>query len=276
MNGYTLEGALNRQLSKPRINRHHTQDKFHCSDMGKCFRMRILKRMCAESDTFPARTLRLFAAGHTMHDHIQGLIMRDGKEHGYDVETGTELEIPAYDLVGEADLLLLSDDGNMLYEIKTVHSRKLLYKDVDIHYAFQLLTYALCLKKSRGIDVSPRVAMISRDDWLVKEVGYTLNKEWEHDIYQELNALKSYWENRNKELPPETVQESSEAWMCSSCVYIRHCPKAQQWAKKRGGKNVKVASAKKDRQNDLQLPSGRGNISRSLDGSGKVELPSGK
>lgn len=229
--------------AKPRDN----TASFHMSDMGMCLRKRILKRLGKSSEPIPERTLRLFEMGHVVHDYIQKMIEDEGLLFAKELT----VRLDEFELVGHFDAIIKFNGKYSLLELKTVHSRKILYDTVDKHYVLQGMAYWMAFEKNNPQTKIDEliVAMISRDDWLMKEVHYKLDDYWKKEVGDELQALFAAWLKRDKELPAELEKTDPMAWQCGWCGFIQFCPEAQARLKepkvkksKKGVKNVTVTS----------------------------------
>ena len=230
MDQFSLQGLVDNYLSR-REDRDPTKT-FHMSDMGMCMRKRILKRMGKSHTDFEPRTYRLFAVGHMIHEYFQDMLEKEGVL----VHKEGEISMMGGELIGHYDAIVKAKDGLHLYELKTVHSRKILYKDVDEQYIMQGLTYMMALQPEYSIK-DLRVCLISRDDLIMKETGHTLTPEWTQRIHNELGLLWESWQNKDKKLPPELEPTDKQAWLCGYCAYREHCPvAAERIAKKKRGK----------------------------------------
>jgi hypothetical protein len=233
---FSLQGFVDNYLELNSDNQ--ISNCFRISDMGRCYRMRILKRMGASYDRVDERTMRLFEIGHVNHKFLQDLL----DDAGILVSKEETVSIANGELVGHFDALIDFADGLHLLEFKNTHSRKLLYGDIDRHYIMQGLTYWLACEQKYPNIKDLRVCLISRDDWMIKEVGFTLTGEWRKDISNEIEQLLMYWHNRDKELPPLLPDTD---WQCGYCNYRQHCPGKENMRK--GGLNG-LKSAKKVRE----------------------------
>ncbi len=220
-NGFSFQKAFDEALTDEKRELHDTTKSFYVSDMAGCFRKRILKRMGKETEPFDDRTLRLFYVGNQNHLLYCDILAKTGAL--------LEKEIPCrweeYELSGRADALVQTkDNGFLLYEFKTTHSRKLINFDPeqDKHYIMQGLTYLHLLNPQYNNAITQlRLVLVSRDDLLIKELGFYPTEAWMNEITTDLKTLQDYWQKRDKELPPELEKGR---WECRYCNLLKHCP----------------------------------------------------
>lgn len=129
-----------------------------------------------------------------------------------------EAEIKVEDIhrIGHIDAIVKTEDGLILYDFKTVHSRKFHHmrkEGGDRHYAMQALTYAMMLPFGVA-DV--RIAYVSKDDLCIEEVSATemVNAE---EVIQDWLKLIQAW---NTQTEPEP---NNEEWECRYCIYRTAC-----------------------------------------------------
>lgn len=209
-----IEGLIAKIL-REKNDAHKPGDKFRVSEAGRCRLMRFWKRKGKPySDPFTDRVLRIFAVGHIFHSWIEDLI----EKSGWDVKI--EMKLEDEHRRGVLDLLVRTDEGYVLYDFKTVHSRKFDYldKEKDMHYIHQLITYKIMLKEQEGIDVNDlRLFYISKDDLRVREVP-VFHDQYIKETMMDWKILTDYW---NKDIEPKP---NAEPWECRYCVYRSICP----------------------------------------------------
>jgi len=235
-NGFSLIGVIDEYLEEQREERDRTK-YFYISDMGKCLRMRILKRMGYQPDPLTPRLRRIFAVGEMHHAFIQELL----EKKGYLVEKEGEVYWEDFELKGRFDAVIKVEDKYILYDIKSVHSRKFHYLEngeKDSHYIKQLLVYYKLLR-SKYQPLEARLLYVSKDDLCIAEYGFSYNK-YEMNIYSELDALRHWW--KRQELPPRK-DDFPNGWECKFCFYKTACKNSipqeenitEQITKQKGG-----------------------------------------
>ncbi len=203
-----LASLIDSYIAEAREEFQHTE-KFRVSDAGRCRLMRYWKRQGKEPTDLPdERTLRVFEVGHVFHKWLQDCL----KEKGVLIEA--ELEVEDLHRKGHVDAIVFSDDKLVLYDFKTVHSRKFNYlsTEKDIHYHFQALTYAMMLPF--GVD-SVRIAYISKDDLRIQEIEVLPHIE--DEVRQDWLILIEAWERKQEPEP------NPKDWECKYCIYRSSC-----------------------------------------------------
>lgn len=204
-----IEKIITKHLQKKK-RQHKDNSKFRVSDAGRCHLMRYWKRQGRPFSDIPdERTLRVFEVGHIFHSWLQDILEKEG------VLVGKELRVEDEHRIGHIDSVVKTASGIVLYDFKTVHSRKFHWKRkqglTDTHYALQALTYASLLD-FRVDDV--RIAYISKDDLYIEEVpcnGMTIN------INDDWKPLIAAWERQEEPIP------NPASWECDYCVYCLIC-----------------------------------------------------
>jgi len=210
-----LANLVDTYIAEKRTEQIRTLDKFRVSDAGRCHLMRYWKRQGKPfSDVPDERTLRVFEVGHVFHEWLQNLL----KDKGVLMEK--ELEVQDKHRIGHIDALVMTEQGLVLYDFKTIHSRKFHYMaegDGDKHYAMQAYTYATLLPFGVA-DI--RIAYISKDDLCIKEVS--IDEEVEQDVIDDWNVLISAWGQQEEPKP------NSMDWECKYCGYKSLCGKKEK------------------------------------------------
>ena len=209
--------------------------KWRVSGMGTCIRQRYLERVGAPCQPFEPRVLRVFKIGKILHEYIQELL-------GYNnLLVAKEGTVENDHIRGHFDAIVKDGDNQILYEFKSVHSRKFHYVrkrgGMDKHHIKQVLTYFMLLKPKYPKLKEARIVYFSKDDLCIEEQMFYLTPEREAEIKDELATLDKYWEE--KKLPPA---EPMEEWECGYCGFTQ-CPnnknKLKNYATKSQTKNSK-------------------------------------
>ena len=228
---FSFQKAFDKILVEKQQELHDATKAFYVSDMAMCFRKRILKRMGKEQEPFNERTLRLFYVGNQNHLLYCDILAKAGALLDKEISCYWQ----EYELAGRADALVQTqNNGILLYEFKTTHSRKLLHFDIeeDKRYILQGLTYLHLLNPNYNNTLKQlRLVLVSRDDLLIKEITFYLTEQWMNEIIIDIKTLWDYWQK--KEIPPELEKG---VWECKYCGMIKHCPNKLVELKK-GGTN---------------------------------------
>ena len=194
---------------------HARLPKFRVSDAGRCHLMRYWKRQGKPFTDLPdERTRRVFEVGHIFHRWIQDILQRKG------LLLAKEYEVMDEHRIGHVDAIVrYEDDWVVMYDFKTVHSRKFHWKKKensysDMHYAMQAWTYYQMI----NIDVHEvRLAYISKDDLLIDEILVSDYDSIGSKTIEDWDLLISAWV-KGEEPKPNPMN-----WECMYCVYRSAC-----------------------------------------------------
>jgi len=205
--------TINEYIADQRAVERKKSGKFSVGDAGRCHLMRYWKRQEKPTTDEPdERAFRVFQVGHIFHEWIQDILAKKGllmrKEFGVEDEHRK----------GILDAVCLYEDKTILYDFKTVHSRKFHYMrnaetgvPQDMHYCLQVLTYEAMLPFP--VD-SVRLAYISKDDLCIEEIEVPdLHMEMEDD-WQKLITCWTYQQ--------EPIAKPMD-WECGYCSYRSGC-----------------------------------------------------
>jgi len=188
--------------------------KFRVSSSGRCYHMRIWEKQgIPYSDPPSSRTLRVFAIGSALHDWIQDRLQ---ERH---VLLLREFELEDEFRIGHIDAVVRSGSKLILYDFKTVHSKKFFYlsNEIDIQYFMQAYTYYLMQKETLGLNISDvRICYISRDDMLLKEVSVL-------DMPTIDEMVKRDWNEILEVERGKTWVGPKMDWECDYCFYKTKC-----------------------------------------------------
>jgi CRISPR/Cas system-associated exonuclease Cas4 (RecB family) len=188
--------------------------KFRVSDAGRCHLMRYWKRQGKPASDMPDdRAQRIFEVGNVFHVWLQDVLTETGRLFE------KELRVEDTHRIGHIDAIVHTDKGLVLYDFKTVHSRKFHWKrkegmNGDLHYAMQAFTYSTMLRT--GV-VDVRIAYISKDDLCIEEVSVLQIDDIAEYVYQDWLTLISAWERRERPTP------NPAEWECKYCIYRTEC-----------------------------------------------------
>jgi CRISPR/Cas system-associated exonuclease Cas4 (RecB family) len=226
-----LANLVDTYISEKRNTNDSGNDKFRVSDAGRCHLMRYWKRQGKPaSDDFDERTLRVFEVGHVFHVWLQDLLIEKG------ILVGKEFEVEDIHRRGHIDALIQTESGLLLYDFKTVHSRKFTYltDESDRHYHMQAASYTLMLPF--GV-AETRIAYISKDDLRILELPVDV-EEIKDAVTADWYTLVSAWANQKEPTP------NPQDWECRYCTYRASCEHAirpEEKPKRRTGKKTLLA-----------------------------------
>lgn len=212
-----LENIISQYLSESQASEMRNP-KFRVSDAGRCHLMRYWKRMGKPFSDLPdERRLRIFAVGHLFHRWLQDILQQKG------VLEARELMVEDIHRVGHIDAIVKTPEGLILYDFKTVHSRKFHHRKengmTDLHYAIQAYTYSTMLPFSVA-DI--RIVFISKDDLCLEEVSVFQFPDIQEKTYQDWFLLLEAWEKQREPAP------NPMPWECKYCWYRTACPHSRK------------------------------------------------
>ena len=240
-----IQGIIDKAIAVARAEKNLTRissGKFNVSDAGKCRLMRYWKRQGKTIVEPDERAFRVFEVGHIIEKWVISMLNTKTAPITFQEQVLVEDEHRK----GFADLIFYTPDSQtILYDIKTVHSRKFWRNEkegwdkADLHYKCQVLTYNSMLPKPCN---SLRLLYVSKDDLCMAEVGVTGNESAPEGDTTALN-IKEYCDydwlyliNRWKaKIEPIA---NPMAWECEYCGYKDTCE----------FKLVKVAKVKKGKK----------------------------
>lgn len=196
-------------LRKNRVS----SEKFLVSDAGRCRLMRYWKRQGKETSiVYDSRMLRVFKAGSIFHEWVDDILNKKGSLFVKRIRINDEHRS------GEVDNIIYEDGKKILYEFKSVHSKKFSYlaeRGMDLHHACQVVTYRHMLPFE--VD-DARVCYISKDDLRVHEDSvYKVYPNIDLTVETDWYVLIEDWKaGREPEPNPEN-------WECAYCDYRDTC-----------------------------------------------------
>ena len=207
-NSFSLQKIVDAYLAGEQ-KEHDDTKCFYASQLGTCFRRRILQRLNSPHQPKTILDLRKFSIGKFIHIWLQDILAKSC----YLLEEELKCGDTDYECFGRADALVQTpENGLLLYEFKSTHSRALIYNEMPRGYILQGLFYVQCLNKQYNNAIKQlRICQISRDDLLLKETGFYLTDQWQAELKAELEELKAWWGKREVELPPELPEGD---WQC--------------------------------------------------------------
>lgn len=210
-----IQSIIDNALKTKRSTERKSSGKFSVSGAGKCRLARYWDRMKKEGKEEPnERAYRVFEVGHIFEKWIVSLV-------DFPVPEGENPLLHSYHGIvedehrkGEYDVILNVDGKKILYDFKTVHSRKFHNNnkqgwDKDIHYHHQIVTYWDMLKEKPD---ECRLCYISKDDLCIQEVPVYPDKIIDA-VREDWALLIGAW---TAGIEPEANPLS---WECKKCGY---------------------------------------------------------
>lgn len=205
MNNLKITTAIETYLVSSRTREISTKEKkFYLSDMGKCMRVRWLKRKGVETESEPFVNW-IFQLGDLIHDfgykalEAQGLLLE------------SEDYISDDHFIGRFDGLVKNNEDNKksVFDFKSAGQykmKKIIDGEDDEENIAQLLTYTMFLKEKRK-DISDSAYMIyinkepsDKMPVMFFEREYHLTTWRAKQLKEEMDKLTSYW--LKDEIPP--------------------------------------------------------------------------
>lgn len=196
------------------------------STIGLCPRKAIyIYRGEEPTNPFDPRLLRVFEVGKIFEKFVLNAM------HAAGVLTHKPDEPPRVtDLYysGKLDGVVAQDGRTYIVELKTIHSKAFLYKNLPYdHHVYQTLCYHLLWRKSFTTQLSaPHIVYISKDDLLIDEYVVPLSREAE--VQERMDYLVACAEKG--ELPDRPHDDPHQHWHCwnkkgkrPSCDYFDLC-----------------------------------------------------
>jgi hypothetical protein len=196
------------------------------TDLGKCLAGAYWRRMGALPDReFADRQLRVFAAGRLFEEFV----VRQVAARTEDYETQLRIELPEHDLTGYADLRV----GGVLYEVKSVHSRKFWWmqrrrEGPDRHALMQLYVGMMALGLPEG-----RLVYVSKDDLCIVEYPVSLkDQRLREAVLADLEALNRAWRDNVPPEPVPALEGGKLNWRATYCDFHASCTGDPDWRRK--------------------------------------------
>ncbi len=209
--------------------------KWHPSSIsGPCVRKAVLEKNGVPFVVTPdPQTKRVFRIGHIFHKFVQDAVSKDPNVKLSIPEI--DIEIPLWDVVGTADVLVLLKSGSYeLIEIKSIKDAGLNYALPKPDHLIQATIYAYALREHGGsvenmkllplgerLD-SIRVVYVGKETMQIKEKVIKYTPELEASMLSRIDAvLRS--DRRfvdSARMPPEIdAFDRSKTWYYNYCPY---------------------------------------------------------
>jgi CRISPR/Cas system-associated exonuclease Cas4 (RecB family) len=193
--------------------------KFRLSDAGRCRLMRYWKRQgkLATSTMTPDVLLQM-QAGNLIHAYIERAA------HDTGILVASEDRLEDEHRIGHFDMIIKDvggSRGHILYDIKTISSKKAYYmakdgKQADPQHVAQVISYATLYRKFGGELDELRIAYVIRDTMEILEAPISHSAAAEADW----NILIGAW------ICQEPPAANPEKWECRYCAYASDCASA--------------------------------------------------
>lgn len=182
------------------------------SSAGYCMRKNIFDRLKVTPTNSDARKTRVFEVGHIFHGWIQDIT----KSAGVSVSQEGELQDEVLMIRGHYDDIIKTDNGLILYDYKTAHSRSFTYKKgkgMSYFHKMQLGTYMKTLREIKEYKdlAEGRICSISKDDLRMDETQLLWNQGLEETVAGYWTTLNEYW--NAKKIPACTCHEHEGGFM---------------------------------------------------------------
>jgi len=214
-------------------------DYWHPSSFGGCARGVYLERKGVPCPIpFDARTYRIFELGHVIEDIVAKKLIKAAKKEPYNfkVEYQKPIIIEKWKIRGTLDLKISMPEGDIIYDIKSINSRKFHYMrqrgGADKHYLQQVWLYMYAENCQEG-----RILYVSKDDQFMAEYPLFLtDKTISKPIIEKIKMLNACWESNILPPPAETfIEEGGKKvvnWQAKYCRYHSICLEDKDWLNK--------------------------------------------
>ena len=217
MNKFSLTKTIDDHIANSRGD-HQPSDNFYATELGSCSRKAVLRRARFEPEPFDERTLRVFKVGEILHKFVQDILKIEG------LLVATEEPAKQWGISGRIDAVVEVEGRNILFEIKSVNSRKFSYlnSESDPHYYMQTTFYQMVLQEKYNFS-STRLIYLSKDDLRIKEIEIPVER-WKPKVEENIKELQEAWENwKNDKVLPDVLEKGN--WKCKYCNLKSACKK---------------------------------------------------
>ena len=170
------------------LNDFGTPSSWRFSDLGKCLRYQVQKRLGIGGAPFSDDTLSIFRLGNIIEDDILGVLGKRIVVLTRDINgKQVKVRVPEYDAAGSLDALAIIDGELVVLEVKSTRDRALSFGDLPYTtHARQAAAYAIFL----GL-VHAYVLYIGRDG--SKRAFKLVASDYEQEIKKEWAELGAHW-----------------------------------------------------------------------------------
>jgi len=198
-----ISQAVQSYLDASRIREPRKKSrKFYISDMGKCMRMRWLKRKGIKGE-FAPHVIWLFKIGDLYHDFVYKALESQGRL------LASEDYVQTDHFIGRYDGIVKDEEGKAVLDIKSAGGYKIgkvMKGEDDEQYISQVLTYQMLLEDEGQKDLKKSIIL-----YVNKEPGdklpnsfiekhYRLTNWRREMLVSEMKTLTNYWEK--DKVPP--------------------------------------------------------------------------
>lgn len=211
---FNTQTLINETIEKQSQYKSGQRDgaKFHISDAGNCYRMRIYKRLGIEpTRKIEIEGLRKMMAGEAGHEKLQSLLRK--KLFLSECEVGDE------NIVGHPDGVIKNGEL-ILLEIKTTEKFQIGYikkQGAKKEHELQMKTYWKYLRAVLPDLNHAVISYVKREDFQALDYYYLWDNKTALEVNAEWQPLLQYW--NNKSLPPCTCKEM---WNGAGPKYCRY------------------------------------------------------
>ena len=182
----------------------HKDKKFYVSDMGKCMRMRFLKRKGIKG-TYGYEAYYTFSQGDYVHDLVYKAFEAQGILHSMEQKVETEHFVGRYDgkLNANKEISMFDTKSTNPYVMKRIVAGA----GDNVENIMQVLTYLLLDPKAKEMTDTSLVIYVNKlpsdkiEPTIMKPMVYHLGN-YKARIEEDMNKMIDYW-NKNK-IPPCT------------------------------------------------------------------------
>lgn len=171
--------------------------RYYVSDMGKCKRVRWLKRKGIQTGSMEGYVKWILQIGNLYHEWVYEQLERSG------VLVESEVAMKTDHFSGRFDGVIQENDAKMLFDVKSIGAWKLKKvldgEDID-EYIMQLFTYLVLQKMEGRTDLSDAVSLLfvnkepsERLPHAFVERKYILTNWRETKIRAELEEMANIW-----------------------------------------------------------------------------------
>lgn len=226
---FSIQSAINEACK----SEDRKKTGWYASDMGKCLSGVYYARLGKDRTPPDERLLRVFKCGNIFEDFVLESAI-EALKAPLSLERPETLRLPQYDLSVRPDAVLSLEDGSkIVYEIKTVHSRKFWWMEKkgegpDKHYLQQLWWGMKAVGANEG-----RLLYVSKDDLAIVEYPLFIdNEEISTACLEEIAILQKAWETKTPPEPVPTFVKGKLNWKAQYCDYHQHCLGDPDWLAK--------------------------------------------
>ncbi len=186
-------------------------NEYRISSVGYCPRkIQLDKILPEEKKPFDTKTLGTFAVGNAIHEYIQGLLPKDVM---IAQENQIRYKYKEIELVGHFDLLLISENGLLVVDIKSAKAKSMYYRHEEAQdsHIEQANTYASILG-TKGFSI----LYVNKDTFEMIQHNYKTDFFKFQIILDKIRII--YMNIIEREL-----SEVQTGWLCDYCDFSRIC-----------------------------------------------------